>query len=283
MIFLTHPPSPALADVIEKIWIREGPPPGHAFDRVLPAGREELIINLSDGELRCYHDDGSPNGRTSGPIFTGMHRGGYVIDTRQLSAIMGVHFRPGGAWSLLGIPAHELRDARIDFQLLIGQDSHRLMDRLMRAASPQEKLRLVDAALCQRRLRCIHPAVAWAAEQMTRYPASVRVALLAEEAGLSERRLSELFASQVGINPKGFARLRRFQTALGRIHLAAHPDWCDVALKTGYADQAHLIRDFREFSGLSPAVYHAQRGMSPHLVPLSLRESIQEKFIAQAA
>ncbi len=268
MTFLTLRPSPPMAGVIERLWLREGPAPRHAFDRVLPACREELIINLTDGELRCYHDDGRPHGRTSGPLFSGLHHGGYVIDTRQQSAIMGVHFKPGGAWRLLGIPAHELSDARLDFHTLIGGDAHRLMDRLLRAKSAWEKLRLVDAALCQRRLRAIHPAVAWAAEQMRRYPATARVAPLAEEAGLSQRRLGELFTSQVGVNPKGFARLRRFQSALGRIHAAAQPDWCDLAARSGYADQAHLIREFRAFSGLTPAAYHGQRGPAPHLVPL---------------
>lgn len=270
MIFLTLRPSPPLAGVVENLWLREGPPPSHAFERVLPSGREEVIFNLSDGELRCYHDDGQPNGRTAGPIFVGLHRHGFVIDTRQQSAIMGVHFKPGGAWRLLGIPARELSDARIDFQSLIGHDAHRLMDRLMRCATPMEKLRLVDAALCRRRLQSVHPAVTWAAEQMTRYPAMTRVARLAEEAGLSERRLGEIFANQVGINPKGFARLRRFQATLSRIHRHDHPDWCDLSLRVGYADQAHMIREFREFSGLTPAAYHAARGQMPHLVPLSL-------------
>ena len=279
MIYLTLPPSAPLAGVIEKLWIREGPPPRHAFDRVLPAGREELIINLADGELRCYHDDGNPDG----PIFAGMHRGGYVIDTRQQSAIMGVHFKPGGAWRLLGIPAHELSNARIDFQLLIGEDAARLMDGLMRTASAMEKLHFVDALLCQRRLCAIHPAVAWAAEQITRYPAMTRIALLAEEAGLSERRLGELFSSQIGINPKGFARLRRFQTVLSCVHTARQPDWCDLAMKTGYADQAHLIREFREFSGLSPTAYHGQRGHAPHLVPFPALSQNTSRIITHAA
>lgn len=275
MFYQVLRPSPPLAGVIEKLWLREGPAPPHAFDRVLPAGREELIINLMDGELRCYHDDGTPHGRTSGPLFAGLHRGGYVIDTRQQAAIMGVHFKPGGAWRLLGIPAQELSGARLDFHALIGEDAHRLMDRLLRAGTPLEKLRLVDAALCRRKLRTIHPAVAWAAEQIRRYPVMTRVALLAEEAGLSERRLGELFSNQVGINPKGFARLRRFQFALARIHTSANPDWCDLAARSGYADQAHLIRDFREFSGFTPAAYHARRGLTPHLVPLpSLADSM---------
>ncbi len=279
MIFLTLRPSPPLAGLIERLWLREGPPPRHAFDRVLPAGREEIIFNLNDGELRCYHDDGRPWGRTSGPLFAGMHRSGYVIDTRQQSAIMGVHFKPGGAWRLLGIPAHELSGSRIEFQAVLGPDAHRLMDQLLRAAAPVEKLRLVDAALCRRRLKFMHPAVAWAAEQMSRYPAMTRVARLAEEAGLSERRLGEIFTTQVGINPKGFARLRRFQSTLGRIHRVEQPDWCDLALRSGYSDQAHLIREFREFSGLTPATYHAMRGPMPHLVPLP---SLKQPTVAAA-
>lgn len=268
MLYQTLSPSPPLAGVIERLWLREGPAPQHAFDRVLPMGREELIINLIDGELRCYHDDGRPNGRTAGPLFTGLHRGGYVIDTRQQAAIMGVHFKPGGAWRLLGIPAQELSDARLGLRELIGEDAHRLMDRLLRCVSPLEKLRLVDAALCRRRLREVHPAVVWAAEQMRRHPAALRIADLAEEAGLSERRFGEVFTGQVGVNPKGFARLCRFHVALGRIHASARPDWCDLALRTGYADQAHLIREFRAFSGFTPAAYHACRGLQPHLVPL---------------
>jgi AraC-like DNA-binding protein len=261
-------PSPPLADVIERLWLREGPVPRHAFERVLPMGREELFINLVDGELRCYHDDGRPNGRTPGPLLAGMHRGAYVIDTRQQAAIMGVHFKPGGAWQLLGIPAQELSDARLGLHDLIGEEAPRLMDQLLRCGAPLEKLRVVDAAMCRRLRQRLHPAVAWAAEQMRRHPALVRVALLADEAGLSGRRFGEVFTCQVGVNPKGFARLCRFQAALGRIHASAQPDWCDLALRAGYADQAHLIREFRAFSGFTPAAYHASRGQLPHLVPL---------------
>lgn len=280
MRYQTLRPSPPLADMIERLWLREGPAPRHAFDRVLPMGREELIINLIDGELRCYHDDGRPNGCTAGPLFAGLHRGGYVIDTRQQAAIMGVHFKPGGAWRLLGIPAPELSEARLGLRELIGEDAHRLMDRLLRCPSPLEKLRLVDAALCRRRRRELHPAVAWAAEQMRRHPAAVRIAHLAEEAGLSERRFGEVFTCQVGVNPKGFARLCRFQAALGRIHATAQPDWCDLALRNGYADQAHLIREFRAFSGFTPAAYHACRGPQPHLVPLPGRVAGPARSVA---
>jgi AraC-like DNA-binding protein len=266
MSFQTLRPSPLLADAIQVFWIYQGQTPAHAFERVLPMGREEILINLSDGELRCYEEDGRLHRRTPGPILTGMHRSSYIIDTRQQSAIMGVHFKPGGVWKLLGIPANELSDARVEMQALFGEDACRLMDRLMHVTSPGQRLRIVDAVLSARRFKSLHPAVAWAAGQISRYPAQSRITLLADEAGLSMRRFSELFTVQVGVSPKRFARLKRFHTTLHRIHSAQAPDWCDIASRMGYADQAHMIREFREFSGLAPSAYHTRRGAFPHLV-----------------
>jgi len=271
MSFLTLRPSPPLADVIQLYWIYQGTTPAHAFERVLPMGREEILINLSDGELRCYEEDGQLHHRTSGPIVTGMHRSSYIIDTRQQSAIMGVHFKPGGIWRLLGIPAHELSDARVEMQALFGADACELMDRLMHTSSLHERLRTVDAALCARRCKNIHPAVIWAAAQISRYPSTSRVTELAEEAGLSMRRFGELFTMQIGVGPKSFLRLQRFHATLHRIHMAGTPDWCDVAGNMGYADQAHMIREFREFSGLTPAAYHSHRGAFPHLVRMPVQ------------
>jgi len=180
---------------------------------------------------------------------------------------MGVHFRPGGTWRLLGMPAHELGDARVGLRELLGQESDRILERLMSEPGAERKLRLLERLLCARRLKSLHPTVAWAASQIARYPDTAQVGLLAEEAGLSARRFSEVFAREVGVNPKGDIRLKRFQSALLRIHAASDPDWCELAALAGYADQAHLIRDFREFSGMTPSAYHALRGPMPHLVP----------------
>lgn len=271
MIFQTCPPSQPIADFVERLWLHQGPVPQQAWDRVLPCGREEILINLSDGELRCYHDNGRLNGRTPGPIFSGLHRGAYLIDTRQQSAIMGVHFKPGGAWSLFGLPACELIDARVAMGDLVSE-TQPLMDQLMATSCPDARLKILDATLVSRRLKKgkpLHSAVAWASHQISEYPETVRIGHLAEESGLSNKRFSELFHRQVGLNPKTFARLRRFQRAMALVHASPTPDWCGLALSMGYADQAHLIRDFREFSGLTPAAYHARRGPFQHLVRLT--------------
>jgi AraC-like DNA-binding protein len=268
MNILTLTPSPPLADVVERFWIYEGLVPPHDFERVLPAGREEILINLMDGELRCYEEDKRPNGRTPGPIVTGLHRSAYVIDTRQQAAIMGVHLKPGGAWRLLGVPAHELSNARVDLRAILGREIPELMDRLMAVTGAGARLQLLDRLLCARPLRSLHPAVEWASLQIARYSESIRVAGLAEKSGISSRWFGEIFNREIGMSPKSYARLRRFRRTLDSVHGTSSPDWCDLAATMGYADQAHLIREFREFSGLTPTAYHARRGICPHLVAL---------------
>ena len=114
--------------------------------------------------------------------------------------------------------------------------------------------------------------MAWAAAQIARFPNQVTIADLADESGLSTRRFGELFQREIGLNPKAFARLRRFQHALCHVHATPNPDWCDLAAATGYADQAHFIREFRSFSGLTPCGYHARRGARPHLVEARILE-----------
>jgi AraC-like DNA-binding protein len=94
---------------------------------------------------------------------------------------------------------------------------------------------------------------------------------LARHIGLSQRRLIELFSAEVGMTPKLFARVRRFQRAIAMVGQVTTPDWAGVALVCNYYDQSHLIRDFRAFCGLSPGEYLRQRSplVKEHHIPLS--------------
>jgi AraC-like DNA-binding protein len=87
----------------------------------------------------------------------------------------------------------------------------------------------------------------------------VTVRDISKEVGLSQRRFIEIFKAEVGMTPKLFSRVQRFQRARATIHQQEETtDWADIAMECGYFDQSHLIRDFREFSGISPAAYLRQ-------------------------
>jgi transcriptional regulator GlxA family with amidase domain len=93
----------------------------------------------------------------------------------------------------------------------------------------------------------------------------VRVRDVARRAGLSQRRFIQVFVAEVGMTPKLYCRVRRFQGARALVRKAVAPDWARVAVDCGYFDQSHLIRDFLAFSGLSPVDYLLRR--SEHVLP----------------
>ena len=76
---------------------------------------------------------------------------------------------------------------------------------------------------------------------------------------LSPKRFIERFKADVGVTPKRYCRLLRFQRVVTNAHRGGATDWAELALACGYFDQAHLIHDFREFSGLTPTAYEARR------------------------
>ena len=92
---------------------------------------------------------------------------------------------------------------------------------------------------------------------------------VAGRTGFSQRRFIQVFRDEVGLPPKLYCRLLRFQEVLSRIEAKQNLDWAGVALNCGYFDQAHLIREFQAFSGLCPTAYLRQRGEHRNHVPLA--------------
>ena len=103
----------------------------------------------------------------------------------------------------------------------------------------------------------LHPAVVYALKEFQRSAHTGKVAAATDGIGLSSRRFIELFRRQVGLTPKVFCRVRRFQHVLRTIHREKDIEWAQIALECGYYDQPHFIHDFQSFSGLTPSAYLA--------------------------
>ncbi|MGH9775276.1 MAG: helix-turn-helix domain-containing protein [Candidatus Acidiferrales bacterium] len=132
-----------------------------------------------------------------------------------------------------------------------------MRDRLRSANDPAMKFQILEGALLSRineRVQ-LDTAVRYALLGFARRPEIPRVRELAREAGLSRRRFGQLFREQIGLTPKLYCRVQRFQNALKKIASGAFVDWAQLALAAGYFDQAHLSHEFRDFSGLSPNAY----------------------------
>lgn len=265
-----RPPAP-LDAFIERLW-HCADAPAHPRERILPAGSVELVIDLAEDEVRIY-DAAHPDRRRvySGAVVSGAYAQSFLIDSRQHRSMLGVHFRPGGAFPFFGISLDEIADAHVELEALWGPDAIELRERLAAADSLDERFRLVEEALLRRLRhgRARHAATSFALRAFEEPIEAARVRDVARRVGLSQRRFIQVFKAQVGLTPKLYASLRRFHAAKQRIAtLASPPRWASLALASGYCDQSHMIRDFRAFSGMSPACYLRCRSdatMSDHV------------------
>jgi AraC-like DNA-binding protein len=174
-------------------------------------------------------------------------------------------------------PAYETRDADTPLELLWGrQRSADLREQLLERSDPEAQLDAIEAALRDMlRPGGVHPAVAFALTTFHRVPLTMSIGAVTDTIGMSAKRFIERFKAEVGLSPKRYCRIRRFQHTLGRAHRGQRVDWLQVALDCGYYDQAHFIHEFRSFSGLTPTVYDASRtGFRNHVKFLQSKDDI---------
>jgi AraC-like DNA-binding protein len=264
-------PGPLLARFVQTLWLFEGGPQAHTHERALPDGCLQVIINLREDRHRIYDRSDLTRCRTlNGCLVVGPQTEFCVIDTPARMSLAGIHFKPGGAFPFFAPPLDELHASHIPLDALWGNFAAELRERLLEAATPEERLSALEQALSHRLARAAipHPAIDCAIHQLESKPAVRTIAELADQTGFSSRHFIARFRQQVGFTPKLFCRLRRFHRALERI-ASGHPiDWADLALETGYFDQAHFIHDFKAFSGINPSTYCASRPWHMNHVPL---------------
>jgi AraC-like DNA-binding protein len=232
---------------VDCFWVLEGAAPG-VVQRVVPDGRPELILNLGQPfeSLQNGYWRAQPHcflaGQLTGPL---------LLRAPDVTRIMGVRFRPGGAAQLLGMPVGELTDR------VVAAD-----DLGLKRLAECSNLPDLEGALLGLERGSADPLVDEAARLLS---GSLDVSDAAALLGVSRRQLERRFKTRVGMSPKYFARIRRFQ----RVFHAMEEDsagWVDAAADCGYYDQAHLIRDFRAFAGKPPSHLLAADDLARHFL-----------------
>ncbi len=261
MIFATRRPAPPLDAHISALWLFHCAPRPFALERVLPNGGAQLIVNLKEDQTRTYDAASGRCRALPGSTLGGVATRFQIIDTAEQEHVAGVVFRPGGTTAFFPTPAHALTDNDVPLDALWGaRATARLREQLLDASTPEAALDVLEWTLRAALLgRTRHPAVAFALDAFMRRPDVGRVGDVKDAIGLSPKRFIERFKAEVGVTPKRYCRLLRFQHAVRRAHAAQAVDWTEVAAASGYFDQAHFIHDFREFSGLTPTAYGAGR------------------------
>jgi AraC-like DNA-binding protein len=180
------------------------------------------------------------------------HRRAELVMTGDIEGF-GIWFQPGGLHQLFSVPMNELTNQDYDARAVLGPSISPLEQRLGECRSFEERARIMDLFLLERALAAAPDAVAANANAILRNSGGTSISVAAHEAGLSLRQFERRFKSQIGMRPKLYARIARFEAALNCKAVSPAKSWMDVAHEFGYHDQMHLIHDFREFSGDVPA------------------------------
>jgi AraC-like DNA-binding protein len=286
VLFHLHRPRPPLDRFVELVTYYEGYEAAHSKEKLLPDGAVEIVVDLTETPKRLF-DRGDLSRFVSfrKAWISGMRNEWIAIEAAPGASMAVIRFRPGGAFPFLGFPAEAITDTVVELETVLGAASAAsLRDRILEAPTIPFKMAAVERWLRERaadRLE-VHPIVEHLAARLFA-PAGFRIADLASEIGFSQRHLLGLFRRWVGLTPKQYGRIRRFQQVLTDVtkkngadpiaeelelrgRAPAEPDWADVAARHGYYDQSHMARDFRDLAGETPGGYVAAfRGLENYL------------------
>ena len=252
------PSRPPLNRFVECFWTLEGDGPSAAGtpERILPDGCVELILNF--GERFSQHQN---NQRELQPrhFLVGQMSGPILISPNGAVQLLGIRFHPGGTAPFLRVPMNELTDQIAELGGLSSELERELLMVSQDLSSLRERTTAIESVLMARLLSGSHHSSAIKlAARIVESAGCVSVDQLATAAGISSRQLERRFLREIGIGPKLLGRILRFQQvfrAVERVDSA----WASIAVECGYYDQAHLIRDFTQFAGQTPAVLLAER------------------------
>lgn len=237
-----------------------------------------VVIRLNGAPLRVIRADGQM--AALGYLTVGGARSVfYVRDISQPSRSVGAQLFPGASLPLVGLPAAEFADQHVALDAVWGPSASKLRERLIAATSPDAALDLFEASLAQRlpRVCGIDPIVAHA---VTRFETPSSISAVVAETGYSHRHFITRFCQAVGLTPKRYCRVRRFNRMLALA--ATQRSWAELALDLGYSDQAHLSREFGELAGLSPVEFRRLSPAGSLHVPVATSNSFKTAPVSRS-
>lgn len=266
MHLAVRPSSPTLQSFVKALHYHETELP-FGLERILPSGGAHLMINLAEDRFRTYSGPKSERVHcVQGAALAGPHGQSTVLDTGEFQWLAAVEFRMGGAAPFFPCPIDELTNQAVGLDDLWGLDGRQLREQLLEAPTAPARLRVLESALLQHFSGRANPAITHAATLLDR---GLPVAATTARLGFLPRTFTRRFRETVGLTPKRFARVRRMQRVVRSLRSSDSANWCELAATHGFTDQAHLIHDFRDLTGITPGAYKPQSPQRGNHVPVA--------------
>lgn len=254
----TRPVHPALRPYVGDLsgYAYDGDPP--TLHRGLPSRHLTLVITLDEPLGVAW--PGSPVEKFDA-LVGGLHSTAVHVGATPSRAGVQLSLTPAAARVLLGLPPVELASTVVGLDDVLGRPARALIDQLREAPSWDARFDLLEGLFLERwagDAPKVRPELGWAWQRLCERGGAIAVQELAAEVGWSRRHLTDRFTAEFGLAPKVAARVLRFERTVGRLRRRPDTRLADLSADFGYADQAHLTREFRAIAGCSPRQWMAE-------------------------
>lgn len=253
----TWAPEGPLSDAVETILQFTDFEADYSVERIIPTGAPFLLMEL-DGITRYVLDDRSYEKKQAfrGVWLSGVRRRFLTVSVPPKSSMLVCQFKPLGAYSCLKFPLHQLNDTVTPSTELFGNELDCLRIEVLGEPDVRRRFRMVaDWLLGPFEARLLPPDDVFAVlAKLQNHPFSRHESLVAEYPKTRKHLIAQ-FRKFGGLSPKMFHRIFRFNGILAAIREKRSINWSDIAFETGFADQSHFVRAFKEFSGLNPSEF----------------------------
>jgi AraC-like DNA-binding protein len=257
-LFEKRTPRPPVSDYIESLWYARGQI-GYWREHILPQSGVVLMVNLGAKHRALLGGDDGDERINDRSWVCGVQTRAMINEPLGPTHVLGASFRDHGAYPFLRIPVAELADDIVPLESLWGRFADELRDRIHEAGTIVDRLAAFETALAERLDTSFAPRRPVDIALARLREGHIAIRTLSDDLGVSQKHLIAVFKRLVGATPKLLGRMFRFNRLLDELDHRATVDWARTAAAGGYYDQAHLIRDFRQFALATPTEYVRQR------------------------
>jgi len=273
MIFKTHQIPPPLSNYIESIFHFKDFIPDHSIERVVPTGHLFIIFEL-DNIPRNTFDNTSlkPNKTFSKVWISGMHKNYISISAHQKSEMFVIQYKPFGAYPFFHLPIENLNEKVIASNEIFGEELLLLRAAILKQKTSENKFEVAEKWLLNRYDPSKVPSeeLLSIVEKLQHEPAS-NLNKVIKSYSHTQKHLIDQFKKYIGLTPKYYQRILRFNDILFKIQQKESMSWSQIAYHCGYSDQSHFIKEFKHFSGFNPQEFIKQEfdKEAPNFFPLN--------------